>query len=243
MEIKDKNTAEELILCIESATGVCSVAICSRHGVMQMRESGDERAHSKLLAVYVKEVLEAACIGAAQLAAVAVSRGPGSYTGLRIGVSLAKGIAYGAGVPLISADTMESMYHSMLMTHPEYTRNEDDIFFVPMIDARRMEVYHPVIGADGSSVSQVKATVVEAGSFSDLLSRGSVVFFGNGSDKCREIISHPNAIFVAGVWPSAAAMRIPVFRSFDAGMFEDVAYFEPYYLKDFLATIPKKLIP
>ncbi|MBM3420395.1 MAG: tRNA (adenosine(37)-N6)-threonylcarbamoyltransferase complex dimerization subunit type 1 TsaB [Bacteroidetes bacterium] len=240
---KDYIGARQKVLCIESATGVCSVAICSRDSVSQIRESGDERAHSKLLAVYVKEVLEAEGTGAAQLAAVAVSRGPGSYTGLRIGVSLAKGVAYGAGVPLISADTMESMYHSLMLTYPEYARQEDEIFFVPMIDARRMEVYHSVIGRHGSVIGEVEASVIDTSSFSGLLARGRVVFFGNGSDKCRELISHPNALFVADVFPSAAAMRIPVFRSLDAARFEDVAYFEPYYLKDFLATIPKKLIP
>ncbi|MFO7575522.1 MAG: tRNA (adenosine(37)-N6)-threonylcarbamoyltransferase complex dimerization subunit type 1 TsaB [Bacteroidales bacterium] len=237
------NQPDTPILCIESATGVCSVAVCDSEGIIAMKESGDERAHSRLLAPYVKDVLDAAGFEADQLAAVAVSRGPGSYTGLRIGVSMAKGLAYGAGLPLIAVDTMLSMYHSLLAGHPEFADQDSAEHFVPMIDARRMEVYHSVINSEGIVTGAVEATVVEEDTFTSLLEAGRVVFFGNGADKCREVIRHPNAIFVDGVHPSAAAMRGPALRAFEEKRFEDVAYFEPYYLKDFLATIPKKLLP
>lgn len=238
-----ENQPETPILCIESATGVCSVALCNNEGVTEIRESGDERAHSKLLAPFVSEVLESAGIKAGQLAAIAVSRGPGSYTGLRIGVSMAKGLAYGAGLPLIAIDTMLSLYHSLLTGHSEYMNQGSAEHFVPMIDARRMEVYHSVISSEGVVTGAVEATVVEEGTFASLLETGRVVFFGNGADKCREVIRHPNAVFVDDVHPSAAAMRLPALRAFTENRFEDVAYFEPYYLKDFLATIPKKLLP
>ncbi len=242
-EVKTDKKTEAPILCIESATGVCSVALCGRDEVLQILESRDERAHSKLLAGYVRGVLDAASLQAAELSAVAVSKGPGSYTGLRIGVSMAKGLAYGTGLPLIAADTMLSLYYSLLTGHPEYSEQGVAEFFVPMIDARRMEVYHSVIDSHGFITGKVEATVVEEGSFARLLESGRVVFFGNGAAKCREVISHPNALFVDGVHPSAADMRVPAFRAFAEQRFEDVAYFEPYYLKDFVATIPKKLIP
>lgn len=240
---KTDNQTESPILCIESATGVCSVAVCHSEGIIAIKESGDERAHSRLLAPYVKEVLDTAGIEAGRLAAVAVSRGPGSYTGLRIGVSMAKGLAYGAGLPLIAVDTMLSLYHSLLTGHPEYANPGSAEHFVPMIDARRMEVYHSVIDSRGIVAEAVRATVVEEGTFTSLLEAGRVVFFGNGADKCREVIRHPNAIFIDGVHPSAASMRGPALSAFSEKRFEDVAYFEPYYLKDFLATIPKKLLP
>lgn len=238
---KTDNQTEAPVLCIESATGVCSVALCTRDKVLQIRESGDERAHSRLLGVYVKDVLDAAGIEAAGLSAIAVSRGPGSYTGLRIGVSMAKGVAYGAGLPLIAVDTMLSLYHSLLMRYSESGDQGKADYYVPMIDARRMEVYHSVFDSSGFAKGSVEATVVDEGSFASLLASGRVVFFGNGAAKCSEVIRHPNAIFVDGVHPSAAAMRVPASRALSEKRFEDVAYFEPYYLKDFVATIPKKL--
>ena len=243
--VSDKSSAPSpaLILCIESATGVCSVAVCSRTAVKAIRESGDERAHSRLLATFVREVLEEAGTMSSGLAAVAVSRGPGSYTGLRIGVSMAKGLAYGAGISLISADTLLSMYHSLLLTRPEFITVEPGTLFIPMIDARRMEVYNSVIAPGGEVQKEAAATVVEAETFREILDRGPVVFFGNGAAKCKEVITHSNALFIDDIHPSAAGMKNLAFRALDESGFEDVAYFEPYYLKDFLATIPKKLIP
>lgn len=244
-EKKNRDIADNhnKILCIESATGVCSVAVCERDGVIAIRESGDERAHSRLLAVYVNEVLEEAGIKVSGLAAVAVSRGPGSYTGLRIGVSLAKGLTYGAGIPLISVDTMTSMYHSLLLSHPGLSSPGAETIFCPMIDARRMEVYHSLADAGGKVLSGPEATVVDGESFREMLEKGKVIFFGNGAAKCREVITHHNAVFIDDIHPSAAAMRAQAFEALGKKSFEDVAYFEPYYLKDFLATIPKKLIP
>jgi tRNA threonylcarbamoyladenosine biosynthesis protein TsaB len=232
-----------MILCIESATGVCSVALCDQSGTIAIKESGDERAHSKLLATFVDDILNDAGTRASQLDAVVVSMGPGSYTGLRIGVSMAKGLAYGAGVPLIAVDTLLSMYHTLIAKHEAYASVAATTLFCPMIDARRMEVYYSVIGSGGNVVSEAAAAVIDRDSFASLLSRGEVIFFGNGASKCTEVIDHPNARFVDGLHPSADGMRIPALQALTEKRFADVAYFEPYYLKDFLATIPKKLIP
>lgn len=230
-----------MILCIESATGVCSVALCDHTGVLYLRESGDERAHSRLLATFVSEVLTAGVTKASLLDAVAVSKGPGSYTGLRIGVSMAKGLAYGGSVPLISVDTLHSMYYSLLTSRPELVRAEPGTHFIPMIDARRMEVYYSVIDSSGEIVREPAALVIAEDSFSDLLGKGKVIFFGNGADKCRDVLNHPNALFIDHIHPSAAGMCTLAHKSLKEAHFEDVAYFEPYYLKDFLATVPKKV--
>jgi tRNA threonylcarbamoyladenosine biosynthesis protein TsaB len=231
-----------MILCIESATGVCSVALCDQSGTIAIKESSDERAHSKLLATFVNDILNDAGTRASKLDAVVVSRGPGSYTGLRIGVSLAKGLAYGGGVPLIAVDTLLSMYHTLIEKHTEYAAVVATTHFCPMIDARRMEVYYSVIGSSGDVVSEAAAAVIDRDSFAALLSRGEVIFFGNGASKCREVLDHPNARFVDGLHPSANGMRIPALEALAEKRFADVAYFEPYYLKDFLATIPKKMV-
>jgi len=232
-----------MILCIESATGVCSVVLCDHSGVLYLRESGDDRAHSKLLATFVDEVLKAGGTTASRLDAVAVSKGPGSYTGLRIGVSMAKGLAYGGSVPLISVDTLHSMYYTLIASRPELINAEPGTHFIPMIDARRMEVYHSVISSTGETVREAAALVLDENSFSDLLGKGKVIFFGNGADKSRDLIKHPNALFIDHIYPSAAGMCALAHKSLKEGIFEDVAYFEPYYLKDFLATVPKKMLP
>jgi tRNA threonylcarbamoyladenosine biosynthesis protein TsaB len=231
-----------MILCIESATGVCSVALCDTSGVVAIKESADERAHSKLLANFIKDILDIGGVNAADLEAVAVSRGPGSYTGLRIGVSMAKGIAYGGGIPLISVDTLLSMYHSLVEKHPEFAEADSTTHFCPMIDARRMEVYYAVTDSAGKVVTPAAAEIIDWNSFSNLLASGKVVFFGDGASKCREVINHPNALFMDDLHPSAAGMRTLALDALKSRHFEDVAYFEPYYLKDFLATIPKKLL-
>jgi tRNA threonylcarbamoyladenosine biosynthesis protein TsaB len=243
VEKKEKKSDGKRILCIESATGVCSVALCDRGGVIAILESGDERAHSKLLATYVSDILQSTGTEASQLAAVAVSRGPGSYTGLRIGVSLAKGLAFGASVPLIAVDTLLSMFYALTGSHPGIVSGDPGTLFCPMIDARRMEVYYSLIDYKGTILREPAAEIVEKGFLAEQMRSHRIVFFGDGSVKCRELITNPAALFAEGAHTSASGMRIPAFEAYSKGMFEDVAYFEPRYLKEFLATTPRKLIP
>lgn len=223
-----------LILNIDTATGVCSVALAREGRVVAMKENDEGLNHSTLLGVYVDEVLRQAGVTMAGVDAVAVSAGPGSYTGLRIGVSLAKGLCYGAGKPLIAVGTLESMADAVA------DRVREDALYCPMIDARRMEVYAAVYDREGREVTGVRPVVLDEGAFVDELSRGPVYFFGDGSGKARGVLTHPNARFLSGVTTSAVNLMRLAERKFAAGEFEDVAYFEPFYLKEFVATVPKK---
>lgn len=223
-----------LILNIDTATGVCSVALAREGRVVAMKENDEGLNHSTLLGVYVDEVLRQAGVTMAGVDAVAVSAGPGSYTGLRIGVSLAKGLCYGAGKPLIAVGTLESMADAVA------DRVREDALYCPMIDARRMEVYAAVYDREGREVTGVRPVVLDESAFVDELSRGPVYFFGDGSGKVRGVLAHPNARFLSGVTTSAVNLMRLAERKFAAGEFEDVAYFEPFYLKEFVATVPKR---
>lgn len=223
-----------LILNIDTATGVCSVALAREGRVVAMKENDEGLNHSTLLGVYVDEVLRQAGVMMTGVDAVAVSAGPGSYTGLRIGVSLAKGLCYGAGKPLIAVGTLESMADAVA------DRVREDALYCPMIDARRMEVYAAVYDREGREVTGVRPVVLDEGAFADELSRGPVYFFGDGSGKARGVLAHPNARFLSGVTTSAVNLMRLAERRFAAGEFEDVAYFEPFYLKEFVATVPKR---
>lgn len=223
-----------LILNIDTATGVCSVALAREGRVVAMKENDEGLNHSTLLGVYVDEVLRQAGVTMAGVDAVAVSAGPGSYTGLRIGVSLAKGLCYGAGKPLIAVGTLESMADAVA------DRVREDALYCPMIDARRMEVYAAVYDREGREVTGVRPVVLDESAFVDELSRGPVYFFGDGSGKARGVLTHPNARFLSGVTTSAVNLMRLAERKFAAGEFEDVAYFEPFYLKEFVATVPKR---
>lgn len=222
-----------LILNIDTATEVCSVALARDGRLVAVKENGEGLNHSTLLGVYVDEVLREARLSAADLDAVAVSMGPGSYTGLRIGVSLAKGLCFGAEKPLIAVGTLNALAHAAI------ERTGLEALYCPMIDARRMEVYTAVFDRQERLTRDVEAVVVDERSFSDLLAAGPVCFFGNGSDKVRGVLSHPNARFVSGVTTSALNMTALSEQKFAASDFVDVAYFEPFYLKDFVATVPK----
>lgn len=222
-----------MILNIDTATEVCSVAIAREGRLVAMKENGEGLNHSTLLGVYVDAVLREARLAMTDLDAVAVSMGPGSYTGLRIGVSLAKGLCFGAGKPLIAVGTLDALAHAAI------ERVGLEALYCPMIDARRMEVYAAVFDRRERKVRDIEAVIVDEHSFSDLLADGPICFFGNGSDKVRGVLTHPNARFVSGVSTSAVNMMALAEQMFAAHDFVDVAYFEPFYLKDFVATTPK----
>jgi tRNA threonylcarbamoyladenosine biosynthesis protein TsaB len=231
-----------MILCLETATSLCSVALCDSSGVRNLRENNEGRSHASLLTVYIGEVLKESGLKAGELEAVAVSKGPGSYTGLRIGVSVAKGIAYGASIPLISVDTTLSMFYGFRsFADGRYDINGTDLF-CPALDARRMEVYYSVFDHAGKIVKGVRAEIIDGDSFSDLPLSSRIFIFGDGAAKCKEIIMRKNLIFDDNFMISAAFMQRPAYEAFNKKLFEDVAYFEPYYLKDFLTTKPVKNI-
>ena len=227
------------ILNIETSTDVCSVAISDNGQVIFNKEDHSGPNHAVKLGVYVDEALSFIDAHGIPLEAVAVSCGPGSYTGLRIGVSMAKGICYGRDVKLISIPTLELMAVPVLIgEHPA----EEDALIVPMLDARRMEVYAKVMDRALKEVRPIQADIVDADTYKEYLDRGTVYFFGNGAEKCMEVINHPNARLVKGIEPLAKNMAPLAEKRFVEGKFEDVAYFVPFYLKDFVAKMPKKLL-
>lgn len=226
------------ILHIETSTDVCSVAV-SRDGVCVFeREDKSGPNHAVQLGVFVDEALSFVDMRLMTLDAVAVSKGPGSYTGLRIGTSMAKGVCYGRDVKLIAVPTLELLCVPILLREGI----ADDALLCPMIDARRMEVYAALYDRALKPVREVGADVVDADTYAEYLDRGPVYFFGNGAAKCKTTITHPNAHFIEGIEPLARWMFPLAERRFFENRFEDVAYFVPYYLKDFVAKMPKKLL-
>jgi tRNA threonylcarbamoyladenosine biosynthesis protein TsaB len=231
-----------MILCLETATALCSVALCDKNGVIALRESNEERSHASLLTVFIGELLNEAGIKAGNLQAVVVSKGPGSYTGLRIGVSVAKGIAYAASVPLVGIDTTLSMFHGFSSElKGKYKFTETDLF-CPALDARRMEIYYSVFDAKGNTVKSIRAEIMDKESFSDLPRSSRLFLFGDGAAKCREVVERKNIFFQDDFRISASFMRKYAYEAIDKSCFEDVAYFEPFYLKDFLTSKPVKNI-
>lgn len=228
------------ILLLETATEVCSAAMAANGKLIASRETAEGFRHSEKLTVFIREILEDQALGNQLPDAVCVSRGPGSYTGLRIGVSAAKGICYALDIPLIAISTLDSL--AFMASHPDgypsYPLNENTLF-LPMLDARRMEVYTARYDHQGLPLSGISAEIIKTDSFSDLLENHPVVFLGNGADKCSSLIRHPNAHFIKGVQASARFMSVLAEEQFKQNRFEDVAYFEPFYLKDFVATIPR----
>ena len=227
------------ILNIETSTDVCSVAVSDNGQVVFNKEDHSGPNHAVKLGVYVDEALSFIDGHGIPLEAVAVSCGPGSYTGLRIGVSMAKGICYGRGVKLIAVPTLELLAVPVLLgERPE----EEDALIVPMLDARRMEVYAQVMTRALKEVRPIQADIVDADTYKEYLDKGTVYFFGNGAAKCMEVINHPNARLVKDIEPLAKNMAPLAEKRFVEGKFEDVAYFVPFYLKNFVAKMPKKLI-
>lgn len=227
------------ILTIETSTNVCSVAVAEDNHVIFHQEDMEGPSHAVQCGVFVQDALSFAESHAIPLDAVAVSEGPGSYTGLRIGVSMAKGVAYGRNVPLISIPTLELMCVPVLLYHEEIP---EDSLLVPMIDARRMEVYAAVYDRSLKRVRDVCPDIVTADTYASYLDRGPVVFFGNGADKTKSVIQHPNAIFIDGIHPLASNAGPLAEMRFRRNEFADTAYFEPFYLKEFQATVSKRLL-
>jgi len=231
-----------LILNIETATSVCSVSLAKDGRRVSSKESGEERSHSEQLTVMIKELLSGQNMKATDLDAVAVSSGPGSYTGLRIGVSAAKGICYAAGIPLLSVNTLKLMAKGILK-HPDIqTQADHDILLCPMIDARRMEVYSALFDMKNELKREVVAEIITENSYTDILKEKKIAFFGDGSEKCRDIIKNINAVFISGYYPSADDMIPLSHEAWKQKKYEDIAYFEPFYLKDFIPTVPKKRV-
>ena len=227
----------EKILMIETSTECCSVALSDGAQIVAARINETPRQHASQLAPYIREVLQEAGLTAGDLDAVAVSEGPGSYTGLRVGVSTAKGICYGLGKPLIAVPTLEILLAEARSM--EQCAGAD--YFGPMLDARRMEVYQAVYDASGKCIEEVSAKVLDQDSYRDLLAAGKVVFIGTGAGKYSEAFPHPDGIYVPCV-PKSSYMASAALAAFEAGRFEDVAYFEPFYLKEFVAVVKKNPI-
>ena len=223
------------ILNIETSTDVCSVALTHEGEVVDHHENYDGRTHATLLSAFIQDALKYVRSREIKLDAVAVSIGPGSYTGLRIGLSEAKGLAFGLGLPLIGINTLKLLTTSAMFK--EFF--DDDELFVPMIDARRMEVYTAVYNSALEAVVEPQPMIIDENSFSDLLVDHKLVLFGNGADKVKKVISHSNAVFLPDIKPVALDMAVLSEMSFRKKDFIDVAYSTPLYLKEFQATTPK----
>ena len=221
-----------MILCIETSSHNCSVALVNEQGVIALREFRPESGygHAESLHVFIHEMMTSAGVAIRSLKAVAVSKGPGSYTGLRIGVSAAKGFCHGLDIPLISVDTLLMMAEFVKSTHPAE-------FYIPMIDARRMEVYTTTFDSSFNSIHPIEAIILDEAFFN--ISEGKVLVFGEGSDKALDIFPS-NYEFLDGIYPGAAMMANQAWTKWMLQNFEDTAYFEPYYLKEFIAGKPKK---
>ena len=231
------------ILCIETSTEVCSVTLVLNGFVLEEREDKSGKNHSQLLTGFIDEVMKAKNYSFSDIDAVAVSGGPGSYTGLRIGVSTAKGLCYAAGIPLISIPSLDAMAYYVI-NNPLVSGIEirDSLLFCPMIDARRMEVYAAIYDNQHMRIREIQADIIDHLSFMPLLANHKILFFGNGSGKCKMMIQHPNALFLDDITTSSSHMAKLAETAFLAKNFVDVAYYEPFYLKDFVATIPVKNI-
>lgn len=227
------------ILHIETSTSACSVAVSEDGQVVFKKEDLNGPSHAVSLGVFVDEALSFADSHAMPLDAVAVSCGPGSYTGLRIGVSMAKGICYGRDLKLIGLPTLKVQCVPVLLYHDELP---EDALLCPMIDARRMEVYAAIYDRALKTVRDISADIVDENSYREFLDRHPVYFFGDGAAKCKEKITHPNAHFIDGIRPLASMMFPLAEKAIAEGKYEDVAYFEPFYLKEFVAGKPKKMI-
>ncbi len=253
----------ERLILIETSTALCSVALAENGEVVSYKESSAPKAHASLTAVFISDILAERGLTLADCDGVCVSMGPGSYTGLRVGVSTAKGLCFGSGKPLLAVGTLDTLvaqaadelaksFNIPSSSEGPVPDSQDAIpgstpplqpdgfrHIIPMVDARRMEVYTAVFTPDGQQLTETAPVIVDETSFSEYLEAGPVLFIGDGAGKCASVLTHPNARF-AQCWPKASAMLSPALKAFRSGRFEDVAYFEPFYLKEFVATVSKK---
>ena len=224
------------ILSLETSTTVCSVALHENSSLIAVAEVHLEHSHGSKLAPLIDSVIKFSGIQMDNVNAVAVSSGPGSYTGLRIGTSTAKGLCYALDVPLIAIDTL-----SILAAQVNATNSEKSLL-CPMIDARRMEVYCSVTDANGSVIQGIEAKVIDEKSFEGLLADRRIIFFGDGAEKCRSTITNPNASFLTGITPSAIQLGFMAIEKYERREFEDLFQYEPFYLKEFRAKKPSNFI-
>ena len=224
------------ILTIETSTEVCSAALFKNDQLVAHKEEGGQYSHAEKLAVFIESLFQESELTPQDLSAVAVSRGPGSYTGLRIGVSMAKGLCFALNIPLISIDTLKSMAWGLAHIKMEKA------LLCPMIDARRMEVYAALFTSSLENIKAVEAIVVEPHFLQKELEENDVYIFGNGAEKCVPVLNNPNLKYIENQHPSASKMGELAMEKFSRNHFEDVAYFEPFYLKDFIAIKGKKLV-
>ena len=225
-----------LILSIDTSTKVCSVVLHSDGKLLAISELYTEKSHSGMLTTLCENVVRYAGFSLNDLDAFAVAKGPGSYTGLRIGVSTAKGFCFALDKPLIAVNTLEAMAYQLKDFYDETH------LLCPMIDARRMEVYCQILDNQMNVISETEAKIINELSFSEILDEKKIVFFGDGATKCRAEISHKNAVFLnTEIHPSAKTVGLVATKSFEKSLFENVVTFEPFYLKDFVGTQPKKV--
>jgi len=223
-----------IILNIETATKNCSVCLSDNEKILSLVEFNEGQfSHAEKLHSFILDVLKQSKKSMQDIDAIAVSKGPGSYTGLRIGVSAAKGLCFALDKPLISISTLDSLSYIV-----EAKKGE---FIVPLLDARRMEVYSAVYDDQNFQIREIRAEIIDENSFADYLNKGKVFMVGDGAAKCAEVIDHKNANYLKDVFPSAKEMAKLSAVKYQNNEFEDVAYFEPFYLKDFIAGIPKKI--
>ena len=225
-----------LILHIETSTNVCSVALSEDGKLLFSKSNAEGMNHAALLSVFIAEVFETFNLSEKKLDAVAVSSGPGSYTGLRIGVSTAKGLCFGLDIPLIAVSTLEIMTVQAKKTLHEL----ENSLFCPMIDARRMEVYSAFYDVKGEMKREISADIITPDSYAEILNNQPVYFFGNGADKCKSSLIHSNALFIDNIFPLAENMIQLAEKAFIEKRFVDTAYFEPFYLKEFQTTVSSK---
>ena len=224
-----------LLLLIETSTTACSVALAQDGKLIAEKELNEGYSHAENLSLFCQDVLAVTGHSFSQLNGIVVSKGPGSYTGLRIGVSTAKGFCYALSIPLLSIPTLQHMANALAKKS-----GEKEALYCPMLDARRMEVYCAIYNSDGLEIEATAAKIIDEHSFSDLLKNQPILFFGDGAAKCKTLLeSNKNARFVDGVFPSAKSMIELAEEKFQRKEFENTAYFEPYYLKDFIAGSPK----
>ncbi len=226
------------ILHIDTATEVCSVCIANDGKPVILKETKEGRSHASLLTVFIDEIIETT--GIDKVDAVAISSGPGSYTGLRIGVGVAKGICYGSNAPLISVPTLSSMFYGVKSLLKEEGSGIKEALFVPMIDARRMEVYAAIFDEFGNWIEETNALIINEETFTDLLKNKVLYFFGSGIGKLEKIINHGNARFVKAYQHSSLSMVQLAHTIFKEKHFKELAYYEPFYLKNFITTKSKK---